>query len=162
MREREGRPFRFTALARSDRQFDRLAVYVQAQLRQVGAQMDVQVLEPGLVRDRLRAGNFEAVFDFFSSGNVGYLRRFLGRNNPMGYQNPAIVQLTNQLVTADPDELDRIYRALTEVFRADLPVTCLCRLTSTAFAHRRVQGLSTPFHASPDTYMEELWLEKAR
>ena len=87
------------------------------------------------------------------------LRRFLGRNNPTGYQNSAIVQLTDQLATADPDELDRIYRALTEVFRADLPVTCLFRLTSTAFAHRRVQGLTTPFHARPDTDMEDLWLD---
>jgi hypothetical protein len=28
--------------------------------------------------------------------------------------------------------------------------------------HRRVRGLSTPFRASPDTYMEELWVEEAK
>ena len=73
------------------------------------------------------------------------------------------MRLTDQVrATADPDELDRVYRALTEIFRAALPVTCLFPLTFTAFAHRRVQGLSTPFHATPDTYIEDLSLENER
>jgi len=159
VREREGRPLRFTALVRSDQGFDRLATYVQAQLREVSVQMEVQLLDPGLVRRRLNAGDFEAVFETFASGNAGYLRRYLGRNNGLGYQNREIVRLTDDLATADPEELDRVYRALTEVFRADLPVTCLLPITNTALAHRRVQGLNTPFHASPDTYIEDLWLE---
>ena len=71
-----------------------------------------------------------------------------------------MVRLTGQATaTADPDELDRIYRALTEILRADLPMTRLVIRTVPAFAHRRVRGLTTPFHASPDTYIEDLWLE---
>jgi ABC-type transport system substrate-binding protein len=125
--------------------------------------MEVRVLDPGLVRDRFNAGNFEAVFEFLSSGNPGTLPRYFGRNNPTGYRNPDVVRLIDQVAaTADPDELDRIYRTLTEILRAELPVTRLLPLTNTALAHRRVQGLSTPFHASPDTYMEDLWLENER
>jgi hypothetical protein len=66
------------------------------------------------------------------------------------------------VATANPEEVDRIYRALTEIFRADLPVTRLAPITVTTFAHRRVQGPSTTFLASPDTYMEDLWLEEER
>ncbi len=29
----------------------------------------------------------------------------------------------------------------------------------TILAQRRVRGLSIPFHADPDTYMEDLWVE---
>lgn len=159
VREREGRPFRFTAIVRGEEGLDRLAVYVQAQLRQVGVQMEVQVLDPGLQGDRLSAGDFEAVFGGF---DVGFYQqqKYLGRDNPIGYRNPEYVRLTDQaMATADPNELDRIYQASTEIFRADLPVTRLVPWTYTTFAHRRVRGLSTPFHARPDTYIEDLWLE---
>jgi peptide/nickel transport system substrate-binding protein len=159
VREREGRPFRFTAIVRAEGGLDRLAVYVQAQLRQVGVQMEVQVLDPGVVGDRLRSGDFEAVFGGFDVGWY-HPQKYLGRDNPIGYRNPEVVRLTDQaMATADPDELDRIYQALTEIFRADLPLTRLLPWTFPYFAHRRVRGLSTPFHAQPDTYMEDLWLE---
>ena len=86
-----------------------------------------------------------------------------GRNNRIGYQNPEVVRLTDQAVaTADPDELDRIYRTLTEIFRADLPVTRLVTWTVTTFAHRRVRGPSTPFLVMPERYIEDLCLENER
>ena len=66
------------------------------------------------------------------------------------------------MATADPDELDRIYRTLTEILRAELPVTRLVPFTVTTFAHRRVRGPSTRVLASPDNYMEDLWLENER
>ena len=74
-----------------------------------------------------------------------------------------MVRLTDRVVaTADPDELDRIYRALTEIVRADLPVTCLVPQAFTTFAHRRVRGPSTSLLAIPDRYMEELSLANER
>jgi peptide/nickel transport system substrate-binding protein len=160
VREREGRPFRFTAIVRHD--LDRLAVYVQAQFRQVGVQMELQVLDGPLVWDRFTAGDFEAVFHINQQFPDALWRDF-GRNNRIGCHNPEVVRLTDQgAATADPEEMDRIYRALTEIFRAELPVTRLVTRTGTIFAHRRVQGLGTPFHANPDTDMEDLWLENER
>ena len=156
VREREGRRFSFTAIVGSvDMQGrDRLAVYVQVMLRRVGVHMDIQMLDTS--QASLDTGDFEAIFR-----NANFdLGRFFGRNNPTGYVHPEVVRLTDQLpVTADLEEVDRIYQALTEIFRADLPLTRLIPRTTTTFAHRRVQGLSTPFHASPDTYIEDLWSE---
>jgi peptide/nickel transport system substrate-binding protein len=157
VREREGRPFRFTAIARADQ--DRSAVYVQAQLREVGVEMQVQALDMGLVWDRFTAGDFEAVLHYHQSVPEAQQRDF-GKSNRIGYRNPEMVRLTEQAVaTADPDELDRLYRALTEILRVDLPVTHLVPVTSTSFAHRRVRGPGTPFLALPDKYMEHLWLD---
>ena len=111
--------------------------------------------------DRFTGGNFEAVLHHHQPGPRA-LRRDFGRNNRIGYQNPEVVRLTDQVMaTADPDELDRIYQALTEIFRADLPMTRLVPFTVTTFAHRRVRGPSTRL-ASPDNYMEDLWLENER
>ena len=143
-------------------QYDRLAVYVQAQLHRVRIQMDVQVLDPALVWNRLNAGDFEAAFTLHQSP-AGAQQKYFGSKNPLGHENPEMVRLTDQVVaTADPDELDRIYRALTEILRADLPVTRLVPMSSTTFAHRRVRGPSTPFLAQPEVYMEDLWLENER
>jgi peptide/nickel transport system substrate-binding protein len=159
VRERGGMPFRFTAIVRNDQAFDRMAVYVQAHLRQVDVQMDIQVLDPGVVQGRLNAGNFEALFGGFSSNPVTQ-RRYLTGNNTLGYRNPEYGTLLAQVMaTAESDELDRLYGALTDVLRADLPLTRLVPVTNTTFAHRRVQGLSTPFSARADTNMEDLWLE---
>jgi peptide/nickel transport system substrate-binding protein len=161
VREREGRPFRFAALVRGLQGYDRLAVYVQAQFRRVGVQMEVQVLDPAAVGARRAAGDFEAVFNLHQPV-PDYQPQHFGRDNPNGYRNPDVVRLIDQaMATADPDELDRIYQALTEIFRADLPFTRLVPNTVTAFAHRRVRGPSTTYHGADDM-MEDLWLEKER
>ena len=124
--------------------------------------MEVRLLDVGVVMDRLNAGDFEAVFRLGPT-NPGSLRKYLGSKNPLGYENPEVVRLTDQAVaTADDDELDRIYRALTEILRADLPVTCLVPQAFTTFAHRRVGGPSTSFLAVPDRYLEHLSLATER
>lgn len=116
-------------------------------------------MDASLIWRRVGAGDFEAAFHNRQPGTEAQKRDF-GRNTPTGYRNPKAFGLTDQVVaTADPNEVDRIYRGLTEIFRADLPFTRLVPATSSDFVHRRVRGLSTPFHAHPDTYMETLWLE---
>ena len=160
LRERDGRPFRFTAIVHNGDGFNRLAVYVQAMLRRVGVQMDLQILDAGLMWKRLDAGDCEAAFMWQGWGADEARKRYLGKDNPTGYRNPEAIRLIDRAVaTGDPDELDRIYRALAEILRTDLPLTRLVTTTTTWFAHRRVRGLSTPFHAKPDIYMEDLWLE---
>ena len=120
--------------------------------------MEIQVLDTSLVWDRFNGGDFEAAFHIHQPGPEAQRRDF-GRNNRIGYRNPDVVRLTDQ-DTANPDEQDRIYRALTEILQADVPVTRLVPWTNTSFAHRRVRGPSTPFLAMPDRYMEDLWLEQ--
>ena len=138
---------------------DRLAVYVQAGFRALGIEMEVQALDIGIVWKRVGAGDFEAAFHIHQPGPEAQRRDF-GKDNRIGYQNPEMVRLTDQAVaTADPDELDRLYRALTEILRADLPVTRLVTWTVTTFAHRWVRGPSTPFLVMPERHIEDLWLE---
>ena len=158
VRERDGRPFRFTAIVRNSDGLDRLAVHVQAYLRRLGVQMDIQVLDPSLVRQRVDIGRFEAAL---MHHNTAVQKQYLGRGNPAGYTNPEAFRLIDDAAeAADPDEEDRLQRELTAVYRADLPVTCLIPITVTHFAHRRVQGLTTPFRADPDRCMEDLWIEE--
>jgi len=158
VREHEGRSFRFTAITGVDSGLHRLAVLVQALLRRVGVHMDVQL---GQATSRMRVGDFEAAFAFHPSG-AEVQRLYFGRGNTRtGYANPeAHRAIDATFAAADPDEQDRRYRELSDIYRADPPVTRLIPRTRVHFVHRRVHGLTTPFHADPDRYMEDLWLEQ--
>jgi peptide/nickel transport system substrate-binding protein len=160
VREKNGRPFRFNATVRQGDGIPELAVYVQEFFRQVGVQMEMVVLEKPLMWEKLRDGDFEAMFMIVQSGVSAQLRDF-GRANRLSYYNSEAFAVIDSLqVSADPGEIDRLYRRLTEIYRADMQVTRLVPWSTAWFVHRRVRGLSTPFRAEPDTYMETLWIEE--
>ena len=162
IRERHGTPFLFsTLIARSAAWGGTLgeaaAVYLQEQLHQVGIQMDILILDPPAARARFEAGEFEAAIwtndrrhlDLYSEGS------------PFGYGNPTVIDLLKKIqASMNPHEIDRLYRELWPIFQAELPITGLYPLVYTTVAHRRVQGLSTPYRAQPLHYMEHLWIEE--
>ncbi len=174
VRQRDGRAFRFTATVPSVNDLSDLAVLVQAHLRRVGVQMEIQsVVDTSAVGGRMRSGRWEAAFGFLRPWRDNQKTLF-GRGNITGYSNLEAFRLIDAADAAsDPDELDRIYRELTEVYRNDLPVTRLVTRTEVHFAHRRVSGLRgwrsqvflsnaryPRFRARPDRFMEDLWLEE--
>ncbi|MEJ2239860.1 MAG: hypothetical protein P8X82_16330 [Gemmatimonadales bacterium] len=141
---------------------NRIAVYVQAQLRLVGVQMEIQLAERAIMWEKLRTGDFEA-WMYIDQAPPDGQRRNHGRGNAAGYDNEEAFEVIDRLgATADPAEVDELYRKLTEIYRDDPPFTRLIPFTVDWFVHSRIQGLSTPFRAEPDTYMEELWIEDER
>ena len=120
-------------------------------------------MEPTVLGPRLRAGQFEAAFYPFFNKIDGGAWEWFGERSPIGYRNPRMIGLLQAVkATTDPDETDRLYRSLMPIFRADLPMTFLFPQVATYVAHRRIQGLSSPFHADPIMNMEHLWLEHRR
>ena len=165
VRERAGAEARFTLIAQRLNNVnlgERAAVYVQDQLRRVGIRMDVQILDSSLKNQRVLAGEFDAALHRTSRHWYRILlRNWFGEGSPLGYHNPEIVRLLleNADTGFDPEAADRIYRELWEIFRADLPITFVHTHIHHFVAHRRLQGLSSPWGAEPIRYMEDLWLE---
>jgi hypothetical protein len=63
----------------------------------------------------------------------------------------------------EADELDRIYRELSPIFTADMPVTFLYPLCETTVAYRRIKGLSNPeIGLEPIYWIEHLWIEEEK
>ncbi len=164
LRERDGEQFRFETIVRAGDELEHAAVYVQSQLRRVGIQMDVKVLDVSVVRERLRSGDFHATIHRMgnqASGD-GHLAWF-GEDSRIGWHNPRVAELLHAAELAiDPDEQDRIYRELMPMFQAELPATFLEPQVETFVAHRRLRGLSSPFWANPLQNMDYLWLEDER
>ncbi|MGH7564721.1 MAG: ABC transporter substrate-binding protein [Gemmatimonadota bacterium] len=153
--DKDGRPFRFTASVGTVVGREKLAVYVQSQLRRAGIQMDIQLLDSSVMWDKLAGGDFEA---WMHSHSPQLLDRHFGRGNPLGYANVQAFELLERLEqTADPDEEDRIYREVSEIFRADPPMVRLVPVSISWSVHRRIRGLGTH---SPAAYMEDLWVEE--
>jgi len=157
LRERAGQPFRFTAIVRENVTGSHAtAVYVQDQLRRVGVGMDIQFVDQGSVYAQMRSGRFEAALVPYGLTS-GIL---FGQRSWIGYTNAAAGGRMDRLDrTLDPDARDAIYRELTAICRADVPVTFLCPLVGTTVAHQRLHGLSTPWRTDPLVHMEELWLD---
>lgn len=160
VRERDGRQFRFPLMV--DSEWQAAAVYVQAQLRQVGIRMDITIVEGRAGGDRLRAGDFDAALGLLWS-EIPELVRFFGEDSPIGYRNARVIKLLGAAQnTRNPDEMDEIFRGLMSEFGEDLPFTSLVLSVETYVVHRRVKGLSTPFRANPLWSLEHLWIEDER
>ena len=158
IRVRAGHPFRFTALVPNDRDRARLAVVVQSQLRRVGVEMSLESMDVGVVNQRLRGGEFVALFGSYRR-TAGFQKGAFGRGNHSGYSNPEAFRLIDAALSAkNEDELIQTFRELTTVFRSDLPVTVLAPKVTLCFAHRRLRGLSAA-RPHPDRYMEDLWID---
>lgn len=169
IRERGGRPCRFTTLVASAED-EAVAVYVQAALRRVGVEMRVERLEWSVQRRRVRTGAFEAAIVAFWNhvdSHVQWLGAGLERGyeseefGSIGYRNAEVARLLGAArQTVDPDERDRLYRQVAPILLADVPITFLVPRVQAYAVHRRVRGLESPFHGDPVTYMETLWLER--
>lgn len=162
IREKQGQDFRFEAIVLSSREWERMAVFVQDNYRRIGIKMDIQLMSGSALRARVNAerDDLSAIFSRFSSMPY-FLQEYLGPESIIGYHNPEVYSLIDQLPGAvDPDDLDRIVRQLAEILRKDQPVTFLMPRVITFIAHRRLRGLSSPFHSVPARHMEDLWIEE--
>ena len=172
MLERAGESLRFTALSPPGAA-GYAAIYVQAALRKVGVHMEIQTLDMNLLRCRVQSGEFEAVFFPYWNSVDGQIRwlapslasgdgtREENRSAGIGYDNPEVTRLLASVrETADPDQVDSIYRNLAPLIRRDLPITFLYPEVTTYVVHRRVRGLESPFRADPIQFMEQLWIDE--
>jgi len=168
VRERAGVEARFTAFTRGGHSAapEEAAIYVQDQLRRVGIRMEVQTLEWFLLTPRIRAGEFDAAFDFFPNNAATWIPsrlrgEWFGEGSPIGYTNPELVRLLETaLITIDPEAKDQIYREVMEIFRAEVPVTILFPPTAMHVAHRRFRGFSSPRRGPGTASVEYAWIEE--
>jgi peptide/nickel transport system substrate-binding protein len=160
--EKNQQEFRFTAIV--DRtiglDLDKAAVFIQDQLKRVGIRMEIQELQ-GTLNDRFRSGDFEAVFGKFQNSPISFggHSSILGKNSPLGYENPEMIRLLD-LAKNEP-ELEksmRIFEEIEPIFSADLPITILFPETNVLIAHKKVRGLED--YPDPTWFMEYLWIEE--
>jgi peptide/nickel transport system substrate-binding protein len=165
IRDKDGREFHFTMIV-EDGTHGQAAVYIHDQLRRVGIRMEIQNLHRDVIMQRFRDGKFDAAIVTTYNGG-GHHRMYFGNFDEdvySGYDNPRVAELISKgNAPMEADERDRIYRELSPIFTADMPVTFLFPQADTTVAHRRIKGLINPEYGElidPIYWIEYLWIEE--
>jgi ABC-type transport system substrate-binding protein len=142
------------------------AVYIHDQLRRVGIRMEIQNLHRSVVMQRFRDGDFDAAVVKTYNGGWQHQKYFAKFDKDVysGYDNPRVAELLSKgSAPMEADERDRIYRELSPIFTADMPVTFLFPQALTTVAYRRIKGLINPEYGvllDPIYWIEYLWIEE--
>lgn len=150
IRDRRGAPLRFTLLVpTTSRVRQQAAVLLQAQLRRVGVDMQIQPLEFNLFERRGQSGDFDALFfsrtldpspadllRYWSSGGIG-------RDNVGAYRSPTFDSLA-AAATAAPTRAAAapLWRRALEQLNDDAPAVFVYSLRNHAALHRRFDNVT--------------------
>lgn len=153
IREKNGRPLRFTLLT-SDNALNRSVVEVlQSQFRQIGVDAQIRVLEFQTLLSQHRSRDFDAVFtswvlDNFQMSSApaalfhSRLADVAQSTNRSAVRIPALDRLIDQAQAATDDEQARaIWRQMTEVLQREQPVTFVYWLNETAAARTELENV---------------------
>ena len=149
VRERNGKPLRFTLLVPSSSSFRvRIALLLQEELRRVGVDMKVEPLEFNTWSERQDGGRYDATFGAWTMdpSPSGIRQTFTtagaapGGLNYGKYRNPAFDAVVDSaLRTMKPDEARKAFRRAYETIVQDAPAIFMYELPGLAGAHRRLQ-----------------------
>lgn len=150
VRDRDGQPLAFHILVPTTsalrRQYARL---LQEQFRTIGAQVEIDELEPAVVGQRAAAGRFDAVImarsndPSPSSGITQIWTRAGFRGSNVGrYDNPAFDRLVDRAIAAaDRDQARGLWRSAIELLNADAAAISLFAVENIGAFHSRIENL---------------------
>jgi peptide/nickel transport system substrate-binding protein len=148
---RNGQPLQFTILTSEDRLRQDIAIVIQDQLSQIGAQVEVRTIEFQTMLQQHRARDYDSVL----SGWI--LDTFRVDPNPLfsceeartpqsanraAYCNPVADELAaTGLRTLDEEEARGVWTEYTEVLAEDQPIAILFWQEQLSAVHQRLQGV---------------------
>jgi peptide/nickel transport system substrate-binding protein len=150
VRDRDGRPFRFTLtiLAATQAINDQMAAWQQQAWAEIGIRAEIEKLEWGQFRERRRAHAFEAAMagmSFTPSPDQLELYHSTAREegfNYAGLADPEIDRLLERgRTTWDRDERVRIYHRLQRRLVELQPIGCLLHFATPVLHDRRLHGV---------------------
>ena len=153
IREKAGRPLRFTLLS-TDNTLNRAVVeMVQAQLRRIGVDVQLRSMEFQTLRTQHAARDFDAVFTSWVLDNFqmalapkalfhSATANVPGSSNRSSVMNPELDRLIDQAGAAtDEAEARGIWRQMAELLKREQPITDMYWLNELAASSKIVQGV---------------------
>jgi peptide/nickel transport system substrate-binding protein len=145
VRDRGGKPLEFTAMVpNTSRGRQAMAVIIQAALKDVGVQMEIETVDNQVSIRRLDQRDFEVFLNGFSADpSPAGLRDTWGPKGGLNfgdYANPTfIANVDSGIVATDPAVTKRYFRRAYETIIADAPAIWLYELKTALVVHRRFQ-----------------------
>ena len=146
-----GRPVRFSIITQAGHIRERTATMLQEQLRQSGIAVDVVALDPGSLRGRFGAGDYESMYygfqasafdpamnlDLWLSGGSAHVWN-LGAPEPWEKEVDALMQ--RQIAAPTLAERQQLLREAEKIFAAHMPQVYFVAPKVTVALSRRVGG----------------------
>jgi len=144
LRSRDGEPLAFeVGVGSIDSD---AAVVIQDQLRRLGVEVSIQLVDPGALIQNLIRGDFDVVLTHLTNnvrGRRGLVTLF-GAGGVLGYDNPEVHRLVADLETAlGSEQTEPLYEQLGAIFERELPVLYLAPAIGAWAATSRVRGFRT-------------------
>jgi peptide/nickel transport system substrate-binding protein len=163
VRERKGEDLAITLLVPGAEE-ETAAVFVQDQLARVGVRAEIVHRDGLAVAERWQSGDFDAAIFLITShlhGGEQDISYLYGPESPIGYHNPAVIELLQRAVGASsPSEVLPMYAEFHPLVAADVPITPLYPVVWNWVVHERVRGLGDDRLYDPVWNMERLWIEE--
>lgn len=146
IREKDGKPFRFTLLTNAGnvRKAD-VQQIVQQQLKRVGVDVRLQQLEFNTFQERQMGKEYEALLGTWIVGLSADITPLWAEGSPLNivsYKNPRVSQLFEQALTQPNDQAAAPYwRAAAEQIARDQPYTFLYYFDQVDGVRDRLQGM---------------------
>jgi peptide/nickel transport system substrate-binding protein len=147
--DRQGRPFRFSLIIMSGGTGHQLAQMLQAELKKIGVQLEISLMDGAMAIEKLMGGNFEAgylswdldvdpdPYPLFHSTQT-YPRG----QNFVGYANAEVDKLLEQgRVELDQAKRKEIYWRVHQLLAEDQPYTWVIQVSQKWGVNRRVRGV---------------------
>lgn len=154
VRSKNGRPLRFRLAAPMSSLFRRkYAVLLQEQLRRIGANVDVDIVDPGKLAEQTQLGDFDAVMGGFSTdpgvsgmkqpwatSGIDYVKgKGVQGQNALRYSNPkADVLIDSAMATFDPNKTKQYAARASQIIIDDVPAIFLYDIVVVHALNRRV------------------------
>jgi peptide/nickel transport system substrate-binding protein len=166
VREKDGKPFRFTLLTNSgnQRRAD-IQQIVQQQWKQIGVDARLQQMEFNTFQERTFEKNFEAAVGNWGIGLSPDISELWGKDvkyNYVSYENPRVTQLFQQALSQPTEEAAVPYwKAAAEQIAQDQPYTFLYYFDQVDGVNERLRGMKVDtYGAYQNTW--EWWIPRDR
>jgi peptide/nickel transport system substrate-binding protein len=166
-------PFTFTLLVpQSPDYLARIALIYQQDLKKLGIQMKIQILEWSVFLEMIRRHRFEAMINMWNPGpdpdldeNVWCSTGRQKGRNYIGYSHPQIDTLYQKgRYEFDPDKRKKIFQEVHQILWLDQPYTWIAHEPLLALIHPRIRGLQAGpmgvFNLTPG--LESWWTPACR
>ena len=162
--DRDGVDFKFT-LTNSIETINThklMPTYIQDNLRKIGVIMEIKTVEHNIVKQLFKKKEFDAILSLLynEENELHLIREYLGDNSYLGYSNPVLNNLFDQMdATGDKNKIDSLYKETFSIFENDMPVTFILPLVQTHIVNKNIKGLQNKVKPDPVWFLESLWIE---
>lgn len=161
---KDGKPFEVQLMVNNTDFFKRAAQIVQAQLKELGIKINIQIMEGTALNDATTTGNHQMFLQLYGSTDPNIMFYFFHSSrkkatNRAWYSTPELDSLLEQgQQSVDPEKQKEIYLKVQETVVKEAPWVVLCNPYEFTGVRKEVRGFTV--HPQGGLLLHDAWLKQ--